>query len=82
MDLSILITIAVILFLVIPAPLLIVLHYVSKWKQSREISNDDEQMLEDLWNLSQRLEERLDTLERILSDDVSDLRGKHRRSEL
>jgi phage shock protein B len=82
LDLSILTTIAVILFLVIPAPLLIVLHYVSKWKQSREISKDDEQMLEDLWNFSQRLEERLDTLETILSDDVPDLRAKHRRSEL
>jgi phage shock protein B len=82
LDLSILTTIAVILFLVIPAPLLIVLHYVSKWKQSREISKDDEQMLEDLWNFSQRLEERLDTLEIILSDDVPDLRAKHRRSEL
>ena len=40
-----------------------------KWKQGREISGDDEQMLEDLYLLSQRLEERLDTLERILDDD-------------
>ena len=81
MDLSDLIAVAVILFLVIPAPLFIILHYVSKWKQSREMSNDDEQMLGDLWNLSQRLEERLDTLERILSDEAPELRRKHRRNE-
>ena len=76
MDLSELIAIAVILFIAIPAPLFIVLHYITKWKQSREISKDDEQMLEDLWQLSQRLEERLETLERILSDEVPDWRRK------
>ena len=81
MDLSILITIAVILFLAIPAPLIIVLHYISKWKQSREISRDDERMLEDLWELSQRLEERLETLETILSDEVSDLKQDQRRKQ-
>lgn len=74
MDLSELIAIAVILFIALPAPLFIVLHYITKWKQSREISRDDEQMLEDLWRLSQRLEERLETLERILSDDAPDWR--------
>jgi phage shock protein B len=76
LDLSELIAIAVILFIAIPAPLFIVLHYITKWKQSREISKDDEQMLEDLWQLSQRLEERLETLERILSDEVPDWRRK------
>jgi phage shock protein B len=81
LDLSALIAIAVILFIVIPAPLFIVLHYITRWKQSREISNDDEQMLQDLWKLSQRLEERLDTLERILSDEVPELRSTQRRNE-
>ena len=82
MNLSLLIAVVVIVFVAILAPLLIVMHYISKWKQSREMSNDDEQMLEDLWNLSQRLDERLGTLETILSDDVPELREKHRRSEL
>ncbi|MDJ0939785.1 MAG: envelope stress response membrane protein PspB [Woeseiaceae bacterium] len=62
-------TLAIVLFLTIVAPLFVVLHFVTKWKQSREISGDDEQMLEDLYVLSQRLEERLETLERILDDD-------------
>ena len=81
MDLSILITIAVILFLAIPAPLIIVLHYISKWKQSREISRDDERMLEDRGERAQRLEERLETLETILSDEVSDLKQGQRRKQ-
>ena len=63
MALGELITIAIILFIAIPAPLFIVLHFITKWKQAREISGGDEKMLEDLWNLSQRLEERLETLE-------------------
>ena len=71
-----LLTLALILFLVIPAPLFIVLHFISKWKQSREISRDDEQMLEDLWQLSQRLGDRLQTLERILDDELPDRRRR------
>lgn len=69
-------TLAVILFLTIVAPLFIVLHFVTKWKQSREISGDDEQMLEDLYLKSQRMEERLVTLERILDDELPDWRKK------
>ncbi len=71
-----LILIAVIIFVAIPAPLFIVLHFITKWKQSREISSGDEEMLEDLWRLSQRLEERLETLETILDNELSDWRKK------
>ena len=60
----------VVLFLTIALPIWIVMHFVTRWKQSREYSRDDEQMLEDLWRLSQRLEDRLETLERILDDDI------------
>ena len=71
-----LITIAVIVFVAIPAPLFIVLHFITKWKQSREISGGDEKMLEDLWHLSQRLEERLETLETILDSELPEWRKK------
>jgi phage shock protein B len=62
-------TLAVILFLTVLAPLIIILYFITKWRQTREISSDDERMLEDLWTLSQRLEDRIETLERILDDD-------------
>ena len=71
-----LITIAVIVFVAIPAPLFIVLHFIKKWKQSREISGGDEKMLEDLWHLSQRLEERLENLETILDSELPEWRKK------
>ena len=63
-------TLAVILSLTIVVPLFLVLHFVTKWKQTREISGDDEQLLEDLNDLSQRLEDRLITLEKILGDEI------------
>ena len=64
-----LMTLAVILFLTVLAPLIVIFYFITKWKQTREISGDDERMLEDLWILSQKLEERIETLERILDDD-------------
>ena len=71
-----LLIILLIVFVVIPAPLYIVLHFITKWKQSREISGGDEKMLEDLWVLAQRLEERLESLETILDSEQSDWRRK------
>ncbi len=73
---SSLIGVALIVFLAIPAPIFIVLYFMSKWKQSRELSGADEAMLEDLWSLSQRLEERLEALETILDNEAPEWRKK------
>ena len=71
-----LITIAIIVFIAVPAPLFIVLHFITRWKQSREISGGDEKMLEDLWLLSQKLEERLESLETILDGELPEWRKR------
>jgi phage shock protein B len=71
-----LLTIALIVFVAIPAPLFIILHFITKWKQSREISGGDEKMLEDMWLLAQRLEVRLESLETILDSELPDWRRK------
>ena len=67
---------AIILCLTVVVPLVIVLHFITKWKQSREISGDDEKMLEDMYVMSQRMEERIVTLEKILDDELPDWRKK------
>ena len=67
---------AIILCLTIVIPLIVVLHFVTKWKQSREISGDDEKMLEDMYQMSQRMQERIITLETILEDELPDWRKK------
>ncbi|ANO50214.1 envelope stress response membrane protein PspB [Woeseia oceani] len=65
-----LVAIAIIVFVAIPAPLFIVLHFITKWKQSRELSGGDEKMMEDLWLLSEKLDDRLEALETILDNEL------------
>jgi len=65
-----------ILFVTIVLPLWIILHYVTKWKKSRELSGTEEEMLEEIWTLSQNMESRLNALETILDDEVPDWRRK------
>lgn len=61
-------------FLFIGMPWLI-LHYVSKWKQSAPVlTGEDEKLLDDMYNTARRLEERLETVERILAADNPDFR--------
>ena len=68
--------IALIVFIAVPAPLLIILYFITEWKRSREISGGDEKLLEDLWKLSQRLEERMETLETILDSEMPEWRRR------
>ena len=68
--------VALIVFLAVPVPLFIVFYFITKWKQSREMSGADEKMVEDLWTLSQRLEERVESLETILDSEVPEWRRK------
>lgn len=46
-----------------------ILHYVTKWKTAPTITADDEVLLEELYNLAKRLDERMDTVERLVASD-------------
>jgi phage shock protein B len=46
-----------------------VLHYMTKWKTAPTITADDEVLLEELYNLAKRLNERMDTVERLVATD-------------
>ena len=59
-----------ILFLAVVAPLWIIFHYVSKAKENKGLTPEDERMLEDLWDSAKKMEERIQTLERILDSDA------------
>ena len=52
----------------------IILHYVTKWKTSATITSDDEALLEELYSLAKRLDERMDTVERLVASDNPDFR--------
>ncbi|MBW8727243.1 MAG: envelope stress response membrane protein PspB [Inquilinus limosus] len=60
----------VIIFLVIVAPIWLVLHYVTRWRSSRTLSREDERMLVDLWESAKRMELRIQTLEKILDAEA------------
>jgi len=68
--------VAIVLTLTIVLPLAIILHFITRWKQSREISRDDEQLLEELYAMSERFEDRLASLETILDDELPEWRKK------
>lgn len=65
-----------IIIVVVILPLVIILHYVTKWRESKSLSNEEEKMLEDLWESAQRMESRINTLETILDAQVPDWRRK------
>jgi phage shock protein B len=55
-----------ILFLTIVAPLWISAHYGTRWRKSRGISREDEKTLADLLEAAQRIERRVEGLEKLL----------------
>ena len=54
----------------------IILHYVTKWKQAPKITTEDENLLDELHYLARQLEERLQTVERIIAADNPDFRPR------
>ena len=52
----------------------VILHYVTKWRAAPKITEEDERMLDEMYNLARRLEDRLNTVERIVAADNPDWR--------
>ncbi|MCB2085023.1 MAG: envelope stress response membrane protein PspB [Sphingomonadaceae bacterium] len=50
----------------------LIMHYVTKWKSAATITTDDEALLDDLYQLARRLDERMDTVERLVAADHPD----------
>jgi len=65
-----------ILFMIIVAPLLIIFHYTTKWKQSKTLTSEDEKILTELWDSEERIESRIQNIERILDTESPDWRTK------
>jgi phage shock protein B len=45
----------------------LVLHHMTKWKQSATLTQSDEKLLDDLHDMARRLDDRLCTIERIMT---------------
>ena len=62
----------------------LIFHYITKWKQAKVLTGDDEKLLDDLYEAARRLDDRLMTIERIMAADNPDWRRNplpHRASE-
>jgi phage shock protein B len=44
-------------------------HYITKWKQAKSITIEDEDLLDELHDLARRLDDRMTTIERIVAPE-------------
>lgn len=65
-----------ILVVTIVLPLWIIFHFISRWRAQRGLSAQDERLLAELWETSNRLEGRIHALERILDAEAPGWRNK------
>ncbi len=47
----------------------IILHYITRWKTAATLTTGDEALLDELYQLARRLDDRMDTVERLVSVD-------------
>lgn len=52
----------------------LIFHYITKWKTAATLTTDDEALLEELHSLARRLDERMDTVERLVGSDNPDFK--------
>jgi phage shock protein B len=45
----------------------LIFHYITKWKSSATLTGSDEKLLDDLHEMARRLDDRLCTIERIMT---------------
>jgi phage shock protein B len=76
MSLTLSIFILAAVFMTIVLPMVVIMHYTTKWKSIKGLSDDEHKMLEDLWKESQGMQSRVNALETILDSEVPDWRHR------
>lgn len=56
----------------------LIMHYITKWKTAPSLTDDDEELLDDLYQVARKLEDRLETVERLVAADNPDFRPARR----
>ena len=52
----------------------VVLHYITRWKTAATLTSGDEQLLDELYRLAKRLDDRMDTVERLVAADNAEFK--------
>ena len=47
----------------------IILHHITKWKTAASLTREDEKMLDEVFDVARRLDDRMETIERIIAAD-------------
>ena len=66
-----------VLLLTVCFPIWIVFHYITKWKTSKGLTSEDEKMLGEIWESTNKMEDRIRNLERILDIEAPTWRQRH-----
>lgn len=66
-----------ILLITVCFPIWIVFHYITKMKTSKGLTVEDEKMLSEIWESTNKMDERINTLERILDIEAPTWRHRH-----
>lgn len=65
-----------IVLLTVVVPFIVIMHYMTKWKATKGLSEDEQRMLEDLWKEGQAMQSRVNALETILDNENPDWRKR------
>jgi phage shock protein B len=65
-----------VILLTVVVPFIVIMHYMTKWKATKGLSEDEQRMLEDLWKEGQAMQSRVNALETILDSESPDWRRK------
>ena len=65
-----------VIFCIFVAPLWLIMHYSTRRRQAQSLTREDEKMLSDLWQLANKMESRVTSLETILDTRVPGWRDK------
>lgn len=64
------------IFCVFVAPLWLIMHYSTQRRRAQGLTREDEKMLSDLWQIANRMEDRVKALETILDTQIPNWRDK------
>ncbi len=65
-----------ILFAVVVAPIWLFLHYGSRWRQAKLLTTESEKTLAEMADIADKMQSRIDNLERLLDVTAPDWRKK------
>jgi phage shock protein B len=65
-----------VIFMMFVAPIWIVAHYLTRWRTAKTLSAEDEKLLAEIWESMDKMEGRINTLERILDAEAPDWRRR------